>query len=216
MKLIEFPRTAALRARDSGTALACTKRNNHNYRRPVTTSATMWWFLVCPRLHARLRTARDASTIVLLPYLTKYAFVSYCIPMTYMHGYRKVHPRWQGRQHTLAHGSCTHMHAKSSKHTIRAGSSSLIALANDTHSRKRTIAITSTPPTWTSSINQTINQSINQSLVIARFGLVHANLATRIGLEHDPGILLARFDVLAVHFLLFGQNVFDLALHEAW
>jgi hypothetical protein len=56
MKLIEFPRTAALRARDSGTALACTKRNNHNYRRPVTTSATIWWFLVCPRLHARLRT----------------------------------------------------------------------------------------------------------------------------------------------------------------
>jgi hypothetical protein len=67
--------------------------------------------------------------MVLLPYLMKHAFVFHCIPMTYTHGHPKVYPGWQ---HTQAYGSCTLMHATSSKHIIRAGIPSLSAFANHT------------------------------------------------------------------------------------
>jgi hypothetical protein len=53
------------------------------------------------------------------------------------------------------------------------------------------------------------------SIIIASLRLVHADLSTRIGLEHDPRIILARFDVLAVHFLRLKQDIFDLALDES-
>jgi hypothetical protein len=184
--------------------VAYIKRNYHRYRRLVTTPLRIHdAFSICGLGRMVVQGWRHDRPVVLLPHWVQSRFqlhLNGCLLSSRSIPDDKVF-NTHGQMEDAR--TCTRCSNASSKLAYRG----LSTLANHTD---RISEHSQSPPTLKS-----IHQS-KQSVIIARLGLVHANLPTRIGLQHDPGILFARFDVLAVHFLLFGQDVFDLALDKTW